>query len=59
MSAIKPELISDAVELGSEKASQDVEGVEGVVDEKKLIRKIDFKVLPILFLIYVAAFLDR
>lgn len=29
------------------------------VDEAKLLRKIDMRVLPILFLIYVAAFLDR
>jgi hypothetical protein len=29
------------------------------VDEKKLMRKIDGRLLPILFVIYVAAFLDR
>lgn len=29
------------------------------VNEKALIRKIDFRVVPILFLLYVAAFLDR
>jgi hypothetical protein len=29
------------------------------IDEKKLMRKIDFRLLPILFIIYVAAFLDR
>ena len=32
---------------------------EPTVDHKALLRKIDFKVLPMLFLIYVAAFLDR
>ena len=30
-----------------------------VVNEARLVRKIDRKVLPMLFLIYVAAFLDR
>ena len=30
-----------------------------VVDEAKLVRTIDRKVLPMLFVIYVAAFLDR
>lgn len=29
------------------------------IDEKVLLRKIDFRVIPILFIIYVAAFLDR
>lgn len=29
------------------------------IDEPKLMRKIDSKLLPILFVIYVAAFLDR
>ena len=28
-------------------------------DEKRLVRRIDGRVLPMLFLIYVAAFLDR
>jgi hypothetical protein len=31
----------------------------GQIDEAKLLRKIDLRVLPMLFLIYVAAFLDR
>lgn len=51
-------VISDAVEVsGNEKSSSD--SYDSYVDEKKLIRKIDLKVLPMLFLIYVAAFLDR
>ena len=29
------------------------------VDEKALLRKIDFRAIPVLFIIYVAAFLDR
>lgn len=29
------------------------------VDESKLLRKIDFRVLPILFIVYVASFIDR
>ena len=46
-------VISDAVEVGSSEKSP------SSVNEKKLMRKIDLKVLPMLFLIYVAAFLDR
>lgn len=33
--------------------------IETKVDEKKLVRRIDLRVMPMLFLIYVAAFLDR
>ena len=29
------------------------------VNEKTLVRKMDFKILPMLFIVYVAAFLDR
>lgn len=29
------------------------------VDEKKIPRKIDIRVLPVLFTIYIASFLDR
>lgn len=29
------------------------------INERALIRKIDFRVIPVLFLLYVAAFLDR
>lgn len=29
------------------------------INERALIRRIDFKVIPILFVLYVAAFLDR
>ena len=29
------------------------------IDEKALLRKIDFRVIPVLFIIYVASFLDR
>lgn len=29
------------------------------IDERALIRKMDLKILPMLFLCYVAAFLDR
>ena len=62
---MKPELVTHEAELGSSekevsssgKGSYEAERLN--VDEKKLIRKIDLKVLPILFLIYIAAFLDR
>ena len=52
------EIITTEAELSSsEKTSHEVGRLR--IDEKKLIRKIDLKVLPILFLIYIAAFLDR
>ena len=41
-----------SVENGSTK-------LEATIDEKALLRKIDMRVIPILFLLYLAAFLDR
>ena len=32
---------------------------EHAIDSKSLLQKIDFKVLPMLFVIYVVTFLDR
>jgi hypothetical protein len=29
------------------------------ITEKKLVRKIDWRLIPMLFVIYIAAFLDR
>lgn len=41
-------------------SNQDVEAESLTeVEVAKLMRKIDFRVLPMLFLIYVVAFLDR
>ncbi|KAL8801757.1 MAG: hypothetical protein Q9182_004229 [Xanthomendoza sp. 2 TL-2023] len=37
----------------------DVRQIPTNIDEKALLRKIDFRVIPVLFIIYVAAFLDR
>ena len=52
-SAAEIQVMEDNVEASSLR-------MEGpAVDHKALLRKIDFKVLPMLFLIYVAAFLDR
>ena len=39
--------------------SMDDEHVNVQIDEAKLLRKIDLHVLPMLFIIYVIAFLDR
>ncbi len=48
----------DALEReGLEKANSPAQ--YPLVNEKALLRRIDFKVLPMLFLVYVAAFLDR
>ncbi|KAF2839589.1 putative allantoate permease [Patellaria atrata CBS 101060] len=44
--------------LGSSSSSQDADIISGI-DEAKLLRRIDFRVLPMLFTIYVVAFLDR
>ncbi|KAI9695979.1 MAG: hypothetical protein M1820_008320 [Bogoriella megaspora] len=43
----------------SSRGSSEPGDVEPQVNEKKLTRKIDLRVLPILFIIYFAAFLDR
>jgi hypothetical protein len=32
---------------------------ESPIDEGRLLRRIDLRVMPMLFLIYIAAFLDR
>lgn len=42
---------------GTEKYSHSP--LPSTVDEARLLRKIDLKVMPMLFVIYVAAFLDR
>ncbi len=39
--------------------SMDMPSVSSGINEKALTRKIDLRVLPTLFIIYVAAFLDR
>jgi hypothetical protein len=43
---------------GSPSSSPEAE-LASTVDEKKLLRKIDLRVLPMLFMVYVVAFLDR
>ena len=39
--------------------SMEISSAPSDIDEKALTRKIDLRVLPTLFIIYVAAFLDR
>lgn len=48
---------SSSVEKGS--VAADAVGVPSSIDERALIRRIDARVLPMLFVVYVAAFLDR
>lgn len=48
----------EIVDLGGSEMKID-DGLSAAIDEKKLLRKIDFKVMPMLFVIYVAAFLGR
>ena len=42
-------------------SESDLSGVEcsPSIDEKALLRRIDLRVLPMLFIVYTAAFLDR
>ncbi|KAL8648792.1 MAG: hypothetical protein Q9226_005847 [Calogaya cf. arnoldii] len=40
-------------------ATANVHTVPDAVDEKALLRRIDLRVIPVLFVIYIAAFLDR
>ncbi|KAL8804913.1 MAG: hypothetical protein Q9223_005537 [Gallowayella weberi] len=42
-----------------EAVMEDVRQIPTNINEKALLRKIDFRVIPVLFVIYVAAFLDR
>jgi hypothetical protein len=48
-------------ELGNQKALSDSsnEGVHQSINEKSLLRKLDFKLLPPLSLLYLLSFLDR
>ena len=43
---------------GAEKSSLSIESSPSV-ENKKLLRKVDLRVLPMLFIVYFAAFLDR
>jgi hypothetical protein len=54
------------IENGGQKDPKDlvqtVEDAAGLVDpavERKLVRKIDFRLIPILFTLYLCAFIDR
>jgi hypothetical protein len=47
------------LESGSEASSSSSPSPTPPIDEKALVRKIDMRVIPMLFIIYVAAFLDR
>lgn len=49
---------SEAPIISLEDGSTKVEAAP-TIDEKTLLRKIDIRVIPILFLLYLAAFLDR
>jgi hypothetical protein len=53
----KPYVTTGAEPTASEVSS--VSTTEVDIDESRLVRRIDFRVMPMLFLIYIAAFLDR
>ena len=53
-----PDVISKASVSSAENAAVPLECPPNI-DEKALLRKIDIRVIPILFLVYLAAFLDR
>jgi hypothetical protein len=57
MAAAEERRSSSSVEKGS--VAADAVGVPSSIDERALIRRIDARVLPMLFVVYVAAFLDR
>ena len=47
---------------GVKELSENVENVSEPLDaaaEKRLVRKIDFRLIPILFTLYLCAFIDR
>ncbi|MCJ1380519.1 hypothetical protein MMC17_003627 [Xylographa soralifera] len=52
-------LAAGELEGGEEKALPPTQYEFDSVDEKVLLKKIDFRVLPMLFIIYIMAFLDR
>ncbi|KAI1371991.1 major facilitator superfamily domain-containing protein [Hypoxylon crocopeplum] len=53
------EVSNDANGNGASSSSHSILPLQQNVDEGRLLRKIDLHVLPILFLVYIVAFLDR
>lgn len=51
--------LNEATNHGSSDLSPAESSLEPPVDEVKLLRKVDWHLLPILFAVYVVAFLDR
>lgn len=49
----------DSNELTHSEAPQAPAQCPPSINERALVRRIDFRVLPVLFVIYLAAFLDR
>ena len=54
-----PEIYSEVVSTTASPSSYEAVECPPSINEKALVRKIDFRVIPILFVLYVAAFLDR
>lgn len=46
-------------EEAREESAHDVEKVDASIDEKRLIRRIDIRIVPWLALLYLLSFLDR
>lgn len=49
----------DGVSLTPDTMEMVDSGAKAPIDERRLLRKIDLHVMPMLFLIYIVAFLDR
>lgn len=54
----KDEAISGAQDAGTSPSSSSLAEAVGI-DEKKLLRRLDYKLLPPLVLLYLLSFLDR
>lgn len=51
--------VTDTKPDSSRQSDEDVPVIPPSVDEAALMRKIDLRVMPMLFIIYLVAFLDR
>lgn len=53
------ELEKHAPPAASSSSASDVEMSTGVINEKKLLRKLDLRLLPAVSILYLLSFLDR
>jgi hypothetical protein len=59
MEHFNDEKVDEADQQGSEGSSHELSADQLAINETRLVLKIDLKILPILCLVYLMAFIDR